>query len=208
MGKNTAFTLIELLIVVAIIGILAAIAVPNFLSALTRAKVARVVEESRALFSALETYRIDRNVFPNPYSNTTEEMNFASRFYRLTTPVAYIGSIPNDPFPHSYNNGAAWIDMEEIPGSKAYCYGRADRAGIRGTIDLGDKFAMIASSGPDGELAQIHYFPPADVHTGGSDCPVCEPALANLLAVTPYNPSNGIVSQGDIYRWSSKVYSY
>src|SRR3978361_2219273 len=56
-----AFTLIELLIVVAIIAILAAIAVPNFLEAQTRSKVVRVKADMRTLATALEAYRVDND---------------------------------------------------------------------------------------------------------------------------------------------------
>ena len=59
-----AFTLIELLIVVAIIAILAAIAVPNFLEAQTRAKISRTVSDMRSIATAVEAYIIDNNNVP------------------------------------------------------------------------------------------------------------------------------------------------
>lgn len=59
-----AFTLIELLIVVAIVAVLAAIAVPSFLHAQTRAKVSRVRADLRTLVTALESYTVDYGLPP------------------------------------------------------------------------------------------------------------------------------------------------
>lgn len=63
-GKSQAFTLIELLIVIAIIAILALIAVPNFLEAQVRAKVSRCHADHRSIGVAVEAYAVDWGVVP------------------------------------------------------------------------------------------------------------------------------------------------
>ncbi len=112
-----AFTLIELLIVVAIIGILAAVAVPNFLNAQMRAKVTRVRADMKAISTAIESYRIDHNSIPYTWDEasnpvgwdwltiTGEEGKHLGRL--LTTPISYIASIPIDPFNSKCKSG--WI---------------------------------------------------------------------------------------------------
>jgi len=97
-----AFTLIELLIVVAIIAILAAITVPNFLEAQTRAKVSRAMADMRTIATAIEAYTVDYN---RPAPDTWDWLDMGRYvsswdclLWPLTTPVAYMTSIPPDPF--------------------------------------------------------------------------------------------------------------
>jgi len=206
MNKLKGFTLIELLIVVAIIGILAAIAVPNFLNAQVRAKVARAESEIRSLKNSLESFFIDNNAYMpmntdrtimnKQYRGLATEaakggavINIAhiaignartGRRLYLTTPVAYISSIPYDPFRGSGTDGG-------------YGYGSD-----------GQSYYILTSWGPDsgdghsgikgGELDEREY-------TGArlSDFRRAGIRKSNyVLAGLKYDPSNGTSSAGDI----------
>jgi len=63
-ARRSGFTLIELLIVVAIIGIIAAIAIPNLLNAIDRSKQKRTMADIKAIGTAVESYAIDTNFYP------------------------------------------------------------------------------------------------------------------------------------------------
>lgn len=120
-----AFTLIELLIVVAIIAILAAIAVPNFLEAQVRSKISRTHADLRTIATGIEAYRVDHNNYPidgyktdgQPfwYPPDGPRLNYAGG---LTSPVAYLSSLSYpDPFRTVEDaTRARNIDAQSEPG--------------------------------------------------------------------------------------------
>lgn len=94
------FTLVELLIVVAIIGVLATLLMANFIGVRQRARDAQRKADIRQIQSALELYRSDQGSYP------TSLPSCGSALTGGTPASTYMQKIPCDPLGSSYyNNG-------------------------------------------------------------------------------------------------------
>ncbi len=199
-----AFTLIELLIVVAIIAILAAVAVPNFLEAQVRSKVSRTANDMRAMSLGLEAYRLDHNDYPegtdNPsrmapelvqllgplapgfyalFTGGTSGAVAGLTFHTLTTPVAYISAVPEDLFSRS---GGVFVPL-------AYRNAKDTRDGyvITSVGPDGDLFAEDGRGNPD---ASNPLSTAADANSPARIADVNERAVIHFIEGTgPYTPA-------------------
>jgi len=202
-----AFTLIELLIVVAIIAILAAIAVPNFLEAQVRSKVARAKSEMRMLDVALTAYHVDQMDYP-PWTRTLiggdrpgGEQPTAWRLHRLTTPVAYITKVPKDQF----TVGREWDQWITWDGVRVHIWDGYDyinfvppgSPGATDHLSLWGHWWRLESIGPD-NVSQWG---------GGRSSWQGTPLSGyNRFPDYIYDPTNGTVSWGDIVRVGPRAY--
>jgi prepilin-type N-terminal cleavage/methylation domain-containing protein len=182
-----AFTLIELLIVVAIIAILAAIAVPNFLEAQTRSKVTRSKADLRTMILGLESYRVDLGTYPreyltgSPYGDPSPDGNTVDGIVwtGLSTPVAYLSN--------------AWI-------IDVFAVGRAENTFHEEVVTYYNSRFRVEQVTPGayweaareywGEWQIIGYGPDRDFENLEGNF--------NTIAIL-YDPTNGTISQGNIW---------
>ena len=85
--RRGGFTLVEIMIVVAIIALLAAIAVPNFLRARKRSQATRVLEDLRLIDAAVDQYAIETNRstgFQVPWNDVKSYLKVGSKLYNST----------------------------------------------------------------------------------------------------------------------------
>jgi general secretion pathway protein G len=134
--RQQGFTLIEIMVVVIIIGILAAIVAPNVIGRVDDAQITKAHAEIGNIESALKFYRLDNFAYP------TTEQGLQSLVSKPSDPNiknwktgGYLDRLPSDPWGNEYlylypgNNGE--IDI--------YTLGRDGRPGGEGTdADIGN----------------------------------------------------------------------
>ena len=212
MKKRFAFTLIELLIVVAIIAILAAIAVPNFLEAQTRSKVSRTRADMRSVAVAIESYAVDHSKYPWPsrYPNPGFALPTGGQIGSvylagMTTPLSYLTSLPKDPFggkkmaDDPYHGAGFNTTFEYWYWTEAYVKDQPWGANNWWNTSLGPGSDtngakwILMSQGPD-------------LHWSHNNAPSPPPGFSGVAEVDnpnkwAYDSTNGTLSWGNIIRF-------
>ena len=85
--KNAGFTLVELMIVMAIIMVLAVVAVPSYIAAMRSAREAVLKEDLHVLRNAIDSYTADKQKAPQSLDDLVQD--------------GYLKSIPEDPMTHT-----------------------------------------------------------------------------------------------------------
>lgn len=218
------FTLIELLIVIAIIGILTAVAIPHFVNAKIRVTQSALSADMRTIASALETYRLDNGVAVRGSSSSHMLRVMDSRpFQELTTPVAYL---PPNSINRSLITTPIFYGGPPDGGSNVMAIYRgllhdlgvsftlsADRTRLRSVPEVW----QLAAGNPGYPAASLPGLPIL-TYPGGLELlnrlengylPLSEYPTSPHLPVNPfYDPSNGLRSMGDFYVNSRSYVSF
>jgi prepilin-type N-terminal cleavage/methylation domain-containing protein len=108
-NRRGGFTLVEIMIVVAIIALLAAIAVPGFLRARKRAQASRVLNDLRLIDSAVDQYAIETNKTTGAACNVADWTNYLKK-------NTVLWSTGKDLFGNAYGNQS--VDtLPKVPAS-------------------------------------------------------------------------------------------
>jgi prepilin-type N-terminal cleavage/methylation domain-containing protein len=118
--RHGGFTLVEIMIVVAIIALLAAIAVPGFLRARKRSQASRILNDLRLIDSAVDQYAIETNKASGAPVNTVDWTNYLKKgsslyntgadLFNNAYGVQTVDSLPKAP-------NSAWLALSDVADS-------------------------------------------------------------------------------------------
>lgn len=129
MRRQRGFTLIEVMVVVVILGILAAIIVPQIMSRPDQAKVVKAQQDILAIENALDLYKLDNGFYPS----TDQGLK------------ALVKKPDTDPRPGNWKDGGYLKRLPKDPWDHTYQY---LNPGSHGTVDI---FSYGANGKPGGE---------------------------------------------------------
>jgi len=162
MRAKSGFTLVEILIVVVILGILAAIVIPQFTSASTEAKEANLVSNLQAVRSQIELYKIQHD---DQLPGTQSGVDFVTAMTSLTNRLGevqaapgagvygpYLPKIPKNPF--GPQNAEATVDIDGTVGDDSHGWHFTTAAGVTQGLFRADDSGVNAL---DGNTPHISY---------------------------------------------------
>ncbi len=133
--SSLGFTLLEVMVVVVIIGILAALVVPKIIARPDEARVIAAKQDIASLMQALKLYRLDNQRYP------TTEQGLQALVAKPTT----------SPIPPNWKTGGYVERLPKDPWGNAYQY---LNPGLRGEVDI-FSFAADGASGGEANDADI-----------------------------------------------------
>lgn len=151
------FTLIEVMVVVVIMAILAAIIVPRIMSRPDEAKMVKVKQDIASISDALDLYRIDNGQYP------TQAQGLSALVTKPTTPPVpenyspdgYLKEMPKDPWGHDYHY--------VIPGKHGpvdiYTYGENNQPGGTGINETRGNWADTEKAAADKTASASGTYP-------------------------------------------------
>jgi general secretion pathway protein G len=100
--RQVGFTLIEVMVVVVILGILAAIVVPRVMDRPDAARITKAQQDMRALESALNLYKLDNFIYPNTEQGLEALMSKPAGTPEPRNWKQYMDRLPKDPWGNDY----------------------------------------------------------------------------------------------------------
>ncbi len=135
MGNQRGFSLIEIMVVVVILGILAALVVPKIINRPDEARMVKAKQDVMSIQSALDLYKLDNGFYPSTDQGISALVHQPSGNPTPNNWQSYLKSVPKDPWGHDY----LYLNPGEHDEVDVFTYGADGQPGGTGSnADVGN----------------------------------------------------------------------